>query len=250
MMLAEYGMGYKRIAALAGIGVTPARNIIWGRQDPGPRNGELQKHVKRETAEALLSVRPNLDNLAGGARIPARGTHRRVQALVCLGWSQSKLCQRVGIERANWFSMMHRDEVTVRVHRAVAVLFDELWNQQPPRAEWRNKIAYARTIGYAKKHRWLPPMAWDDIDLDEVPPVPDEVGGVDEMAIELAIAGEPINLSPEERREAVRRLHRERWSDASTAAALHCSVRTVLRIRQELGLEAFEYGDLRQETAA
>lgn len=239
MMLGEFGMGYKRVAAIAGIGITPTRNLIWGRQEPGPRYGELQKRVKRETAVALLAVKPEVELLAPGVCIPARGMHRRVQALVARGWSQSKISERLGIERSNFGLMMQRDQVTVRWHLAVAALYEELWDQLPPHEEWRDAIAYSRTLGYAKKRRWLPPLAWDDIENDVEPPVPDdEVGGVDHVLVELAIAGDHVRLSVLERREAVTRLNAAKLSDSVIAERLHINVRTVLRVRQELGLAA------------
>jgi hypothetical protein len=239
MLLAEFGIGYKRVAALAGIGITPARTLIWGRQDPGPRYGELQKHVKRETAEAVLAVKPDVKNLAGGARIPARGTHRRVQALVTLGWSQSKLAERLGMERSNFGTMMQRDHVTASLHRAAEALFEELWDQEPPHADWHDKAAYTRARRYARERRWLPPLAWDDIDNDVEPPVAEaEEGAVDEVVIVLAMGGEHIRLSPLERREVVRRLNAAKLSDPAIAERTHMPARTVIRIRQELGIPA------------
>src|SRR5690606_30501206 len=81
LMLVEFGIGYKRVAMLAGYrSSTPVRTIIWGRQDPGPRFGEMQKRVKRETAEKILAIQPVIENLAPGQSIPATGTHRRIQA--------------------------------------------------------------------------------------------------------------------------------------------------------------------------
>lgn len=238
-LLAEFGIGYKRLAHLAGIGVTPARNLIWGRQESGPRYGELQKHVKRETAEAILAVKPDVANLAGGARIPARGTHRRIQALVAIGWSQSKLADRIGMERGNFGLLMQRDHCTVRVHRAVEAVYEELWNTAPPHEDHRSKIAYSRALRHAKDRRWLPPMAWDDIDNDVEPPLAEEAeGAIDEMAVELACMGERVRLSAEERREAVTRLVAVKLSDHEIADRLHVNVRTPLRIRQELGLAA------------
>ncbi|MBN9176099.1 MAG: hypothetical protein J0I43_01835 [Microbacterium sp.] len=251
IMLGEFGLGYKRVASIAGLGITPVRNVIWGRQDPGPRKGEMQKRIKRETAEAILSVKPDISLLAGGARIPARGTHRRMQALVARGWSQSKLTDRLGVERSNFGVMMTREHVTADLHRRAERLFEELWDQLPPNEEWRDKIAYTRTVAYAKQRRWLPPLAWDDIDNDVDPPVPDdEEGGLDDMAVELAIAGERVRLTPAERRECVTRLHAARWSDGRIAETIHCDVKTVGRIRDELGLAAFDQTELRQRGAA
>jgi hypothetical protein len=239
MMLGEFGMGYKRVAAIAGIGITPTRNLIWGRQDPGPRYGELQKQVKRETAEALLAVKPSLELLAPNACIPARGVHRRVQALVARGWSQSKISERLGLHRGNFGVMMNANQVTVRRHLEVAALYEELWDQLPPHEEWRDAIAYTRARGHAKKRRWLPPLAWDDIDNDVEPPVPDdEEGGIDDVLVELAMSGDQVRLSILERREAVRRLNAAKLNDHAIAERLHINVRSVLRIRQELGLAA------------
>jgi hypothetical protein len=235
-MLAEFGMGYKRVAAIAGIGITPTRNIIWGRQDSGPRYGEMQKHVKRETAEALLAVKPEISLLAGGARIPARGTHRRVQALMVIGWSQSKLGARLGIAPGNFGTLMRASHVSVRRHLAVAALYEALWNTRPPREEWRDKIAYSRSLAYAKKRRWLPPLAWDDIDTDVEQPIAEvEEGAIDEMAVVLAIAGDHVRLTTRERREAVRQLTDAGYSLDGIAERLHITDRTVSRIRQEFG---------------
>lgn len=252
LLLSEYGIGYKRVAHLAGFrSSTPVRNIIWGRQDPGPRKGEMLKRVKRETAEKILAVKPDITLLADGASIPARGTHRRLQALVARGWSQSKLADRIGMQRGNFGQMMQRSRVTVALHRRVATLFDELWDQTPPHAAWRDSIAYSRSIRYARARRWLPPLAWDDIDNDPEPPAVE--GGnetVDEMAVELALTGDMPRLTPAERRECVRRLHRERWSDGRIADQLGCASKTVERIRAELGLAAFEHTQLRERGAA
>jgi hypothetical protein len=153
MLLAEFGIGYKRVAKLAGVSITAARSIIWGRQDPGPRYGELPKRVKRENAERLLSVKPTIDALAGGALIPARGTHRRVQALVARGWSQSQVSKRLGMERANFWVMMQQSMVSVRRHREVAALFEQLWNVAPPQNTHAEKVAYSRSLHYAQARR-------------------------------------------------------------------------------------------------
>lgn len=250
LMLSEFGIGYKRVAVLAGLGTTPVRNIIWGSQDPGPRKGEIPKRVKRENAAAILAVKPDISTLADCATIPARGVHRRVQALVAIGWSQSKLADRLGMDRGNFGLMMQRTSVTVRLHRAVAAMFDELWSTLPPRDAWRDKIAYSRTLRYAKAHRWLPPLTWDDIDNDPEPPVPDEFDGVDETAIELALVGDGVRLTPAERRECVRRLHARRWSDKRIAETIRCTDKTVFRIREELELPGWDTSQVVERGAA
>ena len=239
LALAEFGIGYKQVARVSGIGVTAVRNLVWGRQDPGPRKGELQKRVKRSTAAAILAVELDVKNLAEGGKMSARGVHRRIQALVARGWAQSKLAEQLGIDRGNFGMLMQREQVFARTHRQVAALFDELWDQVPPRELWRDRIAYSRAVGYAKVRRWLPPLAWDDIDTDEEPPVVEDDGdGVDTVAVDLACAGEHVRLSVAERRAAVTLLTEAGYADRVIAERLRLKVRSVLRIRQELGLAA------------
>ncbi len=250
LKLGEFGIGYKRVAELAGVGITGVRSLIWGRQDPGPRYGEIPKRVAREKAAKILAVQATIENLGARKSIPARGAHRRVQALVARGWSLSKIAERLGMNGSNMSSFMKRTMIGAGTHRAIVELYEELWDQAPPHDEWRDKIAYSRSVEFARQRRWLPPLAWDDIDLDDEPPAPDGEGGIDEMAVELAIDGERVRLTPEERREAVRRLHAVRWSDGRIAETIHCNTKTVGRIREELGLEAFDQNELRQKGAA
>ncbi|NLP82621.1 hypothetical protein HF576_02045 [Microbacterium sp. CFH 90308] len=250
LKLGEFGIGYKRVAELAGVGTTGVRTLIWGRQDPGDRYGEIPKRVAREKAEKILAVQATIENLGARQSVPARATHRRVQALVARGWSLSKVARLLGWTVENFHTMMRRDMVGAATHREVAALYEELWDVAPPRETHRDKIAYTRSLNFAKQRRWLPPLAWDDIDTDEEPPVPDEEGAVDEVAIELAIAGEGVRLRPAERRECVRRLHAERWSDGRIAEAIRCTSKTVMRIREELGLGAFDQTELRARGAA
>lgn len=169
LALGEFGIGYKRVAELAGVGITCVRNVVWGRQDPGPRKGEIPKRIKRENAERILAVEASVANLGARQAVPARGTHRRVQALVARGWSLSKIARKLGWTVENFHALMQRDVVGAATHRAVADLYERLWDVEPPRATHRDKIAYTRALHFAAKRDWLPPLAWDDIDTDPAP---------------------------------------------------------------------------------
>lgn len=251
LMLGEYGIGYKRVAALCGFkSSTPVRTIIWGRQDPGPRYGEMQKRVKRETAEKVLRIHPCVELLADGARIPARGAHRRVQALVTRGWSLSKIARLIGMDITNFSGLMQRDSVLVGTHRAICEVYEDLWNSEPDRSTPAQEAAFSRSLAMAKRNGWAPPLAWDDIDLDMAPDfgTPAEEFAADEQAIELACSGVHVRLHPIERREAVRRLHRERISDRLIAERIGIEPRTVLRIREELNLPGWTVAE--QQTSA
>lgn len=240
LMLQAFGYGWKRIAEMSGVGNTAVESLIYGRKGSvgDPRHGEVLKRTTREKAEKLLAVKPDLDSLAGGARIPSRGAQRRIQALVRVGWSQSHIATLIGMETTNFPLLLKRPEVTMRVHRAIAAVFDDLWDQEPPLSNHRERQVYSRMLNHAKKRRWLPPLAWDDIDNDIEPPVSDEFAGIDEMAVELAMGGESVRLSYDERREAITRLCAVKLSDGQIAARLHIADRTVWRIRGELGIAA------------
>lgn len=175
LALAEYGIGYKRVAALAGVGVTGVRTIIWGRQDPGDRYGEIPKRVAREKAEAILSVQPVPENLGARQPVKAGPYVRRLKALVALGWSQSKIATELGRARANFTYIAdydkagsHRNRVTIGAGTALAIveLYDRWSNQRPPERDQREKIAAARSRRYAAEQGWPLPMDWEAIDND------------------------------------------------------------------------------------
>lgn len=184
------------------------------------------------------------------------GTARRLQALVAIGYSQTALCQRLGLPSSNLALLIHgkRPNVWKKTHDRVDALFAQCWSQ-PILGESGDR---ARRL--AAKHGWVVPLAWDDIDDPaEKPNIEGEkvvkVKGkkpvlIDDIAIELALRGEKVKLTPAEREIAVRRLHALRWSDGRIAAQLHCTDRTVIRIRVRLGLEAFDFSEIRQVESA
>ena len=240
LMLQAAGMGLKRIAEVAGVGNTAVSQLIYGRTGAkdDPRTGEVLKRVARAKAEKLLAVQPGTDQLAGGARVPALGTHRRLQALVACGWSLSRIAVKLGMDPTNMAPLMSRESVTLRTAREVAELYEELWNCRPTASTRFEQAGITRAIRFASARRWVPPLGWDDIDTDEEPPVADDEAFIDEVAVELAASGERVRLTSAERREVVRVLHARKLSDADIARRAGLTARTVLRIRDELGLPA------------
>lgn len=88
----------------------------------------------------------------------------------------------------------------------------------------------ART--WALKQGWVGPLAWDDLD-DPAEQVATVTGlpVVDEVAVERAMVGGPVELTSAERAEAVRRLSARGLSDAQVAERLRITSRSVMRIR-------------------
>jgi len=101
------------------------------------------------------------------ARQDATGTRRRLQALMRCGYSLPALAVRLGCTRQELRVKLHdRGSVTGKTARAVAVLYDELWDQPPPERTHFEKISVSRTRAYARKHGFPPPLAWDDDTID------------------------------------------------------------------------------------
>ncbi len=168
--LARCGLGWKRVAAIAGVSTGAMSKLLYG----GPGSRPPSRRIRPETAAAILAVRPSADLLGARAVIPAAGTHRRIQALVTAGWSQQKLAGRIGMTRANFGTMMLRGEVTAATARAVAAVYGELWDQPPPEAGHRDKIAASRARNYARARGWAPAAAWDDERIDDPAAAPAE----------------------------------------------------------------------------
>lgn len=249
--LQKFGIGYMRVARVAGVSKTATRSLVYGREDyvhgvKGPRHGEVKKRIKREVAERILAVEPTLDLLGKRVAFPAVGTHRRIQALMCLGWSMTKIGALIGADETSISRTLRETHVGAGRARDIVALYDGLWNSAPDAVTKWEKIAVSRSKRYAAEHGFIPPMGWDDIDTDPEPPTPDLYDGADEVLIQEALTGARVKLSPAERRVAVARLWERRYSDARTAQTLHISARTVLRIRQELDLAAFDFTDLEQ----
>ena len=235
--LRQAGMGWTRIAELSGVGNTAVSQLVYGRKggNSDPRKGEVLKRVLAVKAEKILAVQPDLANLRDGATVPAQGFARRVQALVACGWSLSKLARRLDVGPTNMGTMLTRDHVSARNLRRMVELYDELWNVKPPHEEWRDLIAYRRSLRLAGERGWLAPLAWDDIDGDVDPPTQEGVC-VDAVAVELALSGVAVKLSREEQLEVVRRGVELRLSDRAIAVLAGVADRTVWRIGGELGL--------------
>lgn len=219
--LADYGIGLKRVAALSGIGTGTMSKIFYGVYAPGPggRNGKGEKirqpsrRVLRSTAEKIYAIEPVPANLGSGQadheRTPLARTH--LQALVALGWSQSKLATRLGMLPTNLGPVIGtstsggpRARPGLRVLSRgtvdkIEALFNDLAMTLPPETNQRERIASSRARNYAAARGWLPPLALEDLETEEA------VEHLDQVAIERRLAGDKtVRLTRDERAEAYR----------------------------------------------
>ena len=170
--LSEAGIGWMRLARLAGVPRGSISKLLYG--DP-QRGLAPTKGMRAKNALAILAVQPTLDNLGDGTRIDGTGTRRRLQALAAAGWTQSELARRIGMEPANFCKTITSRFVAVSTARAANDLYEQLWRADPTQyGVPPHRAAYARKLAAAKQ--WAPVGAWDDDRIDDPEAFPDWTG--------------------------------------------------------------------------
>lgn len=154
------GVGRRTIAARSGVSQTVVDRLV------GLNTDRACNRVRPETERRILAVRA--DGLADGSGIDATGTVRRLRALVALGWTETELARRIGwtVANLNLLIVARRPQVLVRTARLVEGLYDELSMTPGPSGRARNLAA---------SRGWLPPLAWDDEQIDDPDHQPENV---------------------------------------------------------------------------
>ncbi|QTV79452.1 helix-turn-helix domain-containing protein [Microbacterium sp. NIBRBAC000506063] len=98
--------------------------------------------------------------------IDATAARRRVQALMCLGWSQSEISRRTGIRQARLSAVLYQPTIKTSTHQRIARAYDDLCLSTPPADTKGQRMSVHRTQALAARRGWVPPLAWDDIDND------------------------------------------------------------------------------------
>lgn len=158
------GLGWKRVARLAGIPKSSVYPLLYGR--PDRNGGALRTRARPATVAAILAVpMPGPADLGSRVTVHSLGTRRRVQALATLGWSVARVAAEAGLaSRQALDGAMHSDVTSAGTAAAVTAAYERLWDT-PPTAHSRTTAgAIARTRDRARRLGWAPPMAWDDPD--------------------------------------------------------------------------------------
>lgn len=166
-------------------------------------------------AEARYEQARRLDILNGRPRsLPALGTRRRLQALVALGHSYTRIGEGLAITPAGAWALGARPRSYVRATTVAKVnSLYEAWSMLLPPTNTsaeRKAVAYAHTV--AARNGWLPPLAWDDIDHDLEPATtdnPDAATDLDWVVVERFLAGDVVPTTIGERHAIT-----DAWLDA------------------------------------
>lgn len=107
-----------------------------------------------------------LARLSGGRAVPALGAQRRIQALLCLGWTSTDIAHAAGWGNRNYVLRVLKGQkgkpttwLEQKTHDTIARVYDDLSMRLPERTPQR-----ARTQSIARRKGFVPPLAWDCID--------------------------------------------------------------------------------------
>lgn len=165
------GIGLKQITKATGINGGVLCKLMYGTE---ATDYQPSRRIAKHNAATLLALDPaDTTLLADGARTHGTGTRRRLQALAHQGWSISRLAHQLGTDRQRLDSCLRGKDINVVTARAVADLYDQLWDQVPPQGDQRQRIAYTRALKHARDRGWVGPLAWDDDTIDDPAAQPD-----------------------------------------------------------------------------
>jgi hypothetical protein len=233
--LRQQGWGMRIIAEQSGVSVTQVRVLLYGRCPSEQNEGHyvkprFPKKMLATNAERLMKLRFSIDESGEGTLVSARATHRRMQALSCLGYSLNWQAHQLGMITGNYTSIFDRDLVTVKTALRVRELFEANENKPNKGSNRHERAGITRGINRAKANKWLPPAAWDDIENDDAPAVVEPEHVIDEVKFELILTGVKVSLSMHERRVFIPELSARGFTHREIARLADVVPKTVERI--------------------
>lgn len=149
------GTSILRIATQAGVAPSRISYLLYGcGEKPMPAK------IRRRFADALLKVTPE------PRLVSSLGVHRRLTALIALGYSQGCIGGRLGVTQTRVWQLIHHRSAHVEqeTHDRVDSLYESLSMTSPPVSTGREKGTATRARRVAAANGWAPPLAWDNID--------------------------------------------------------------------------------------
>lgn len=116
--LREAGIGVDQIAKLAGTSTSHIRELA----EPGQPDKPPVHKVRPDTAKRILSIQATAANRAARSHLDARGTRRRVQALIATGWTHQQLAAQLGRTATNLKRSLGSEQVTAQTAAQISDL--------------------------------------------------------------------------------------------------------------------------------
>lgn len=167
----QAGMSFRNLSAATGVNIGTLEHLIYGVTGYPPA-----RQIRSESAAALLSYWPTLDDYTDLAVIDATGTRRRMQALATLGWCAPAVHQHINFVTVRAIANLKgREQVTARLARAVRDFYRQVCGN-PAEKHGVPTTAAKRARTGAKRNRWAGPSTWDDDTIDDPNAKPDWTG--------------------------------------------------------------------------
>lgn len=133
-------------------------------------------------------------------KVPAIGVHRRIQALMALGWSSTVQAKALGYtygrdgSRRRIDVILRQKYVTQDMAERVVRMYQDLSQRRPVADDARSRQSVTKTILRARQNGWPDPLMWtvdtiDDPDVHLELNVALEPVLIDEVAVKLCIDG-------------------------------------------------------------
>lgn len=177
--LIDYGISFEHTAKLAGLKASVVAGLIYSMGGRG-----LKQRIRTETEAKILAIEAIPENRNEYHPVDGTGTRRRLQALAAIGFPFQRLGDHLPIHPNQVHYAAGGRRVQARTARAVADLYNQLWNQDPTQYGVRPATALKVKRNAASKG-WAPPAAWDDDTIDDPSAQPDR-GAPTPRYIELA----------------------------------------------------------------
>lgn len=163
------GMSYVQICQLAGLHMTTVHKILHRGATPGGK----PHMIYRRTAVKLLAVpyvSPHAYPGSRGARMPAHGIQRRLQALVAAGYTYTFLSQALNLgqsaQPAQRLATKDYSWAHYATHELVSGLYDRIQYDKPSE-HGITEYGQRRAQNTGSKNGFAPPDCWDDDTIDD-----------------------------------------------------------------------------------
>lgn len=163
-LLARAGMPVSEMAQISGVSETRIGTLRRG----------TQEQIYRVTEEAILGIPMPREGYVpkSGGLVEATGACRRLQALAVQGFPLEVLAGETESAMTTLWSLRSGSRTQIHVFklREIVEVHDRLWDSNPSELGISDDTAN-RTRRHAKRQKWYPTEAWEDIDDPACKPV-------------------------------------------------------------------------------
>lgn len=161
----DANIGYPQIANATGVPATTLRHIVLGTKQPDGTRRPPERVTTRTAQRILATPTPHHPDPQGRGVDPT-GARRRIQALMALGWSTTRIAHHAGVNRSTIANVLAGKPPHAEVRDRIIAAYERLQHHRPEARTEAEARAIARTLNRAAKAGWAPPAAWDEEDLD------------------------------------------------------------------------------------